>query len=74
MFPDMFNCKEGKFLKTYTVELQWGCFELVLESLGKKIQQQQLLQILENLGVFLFHIEKSILCVLIRIASMRRFY
>ena len=31
------------------------------------------LQILDNLGDFLFYIENGVLCVLIRIASMRRF-
>ena len=46
-----------------------GCFEHVLESLEKN-------PIAADLGsfrVFFFHVENGILCVLIRIASMRRF-
>ena len=62
-----------------TVELQWlehwwhiyhGCFELVLESLGKTHP----MHICDNLGWFSFVIlVNGILFVLIRIASMRRF-
>ena len=62
-----------------TEELQWlkhgwlvyhGCFELVLESLGKKAHSCRF-GIIK--GVFIIHIENGILCVLIRIALMRRF-
>ena len=62
-----------------TVELQWlghwwlvyhGCFELVLESLWKPHP----MQICDNLGWFSFIILiNGILCVLIRVASTRRF-
>ena len=63
----------------YTEELQWrehwwlvhhDCFELVLESLGKKSHNCKF-EIIK--GGFLFYIENGVLCVLIRIASMRRF-
>ena len=65
--------------KLNTVELQWleyrwlvyhGCFELVLESLG-------ITHLAADLGklivIFLFYIENGTLCLLIRIASERRF-
>ena len=61
-------------------ELQWlehwwlvnhGGFEIVLESLGKISHS---CRILDSLGWFSVYIENGILCVLIRIASMRRFY
>ena len=62
---------------TNTVKLQWlehcwliyhGCFELVIEPLGKS-------PIAADSGQFrvIFYVENGILCVLIRIASMRRF-
>ena len=47
-----------------------GFFELVLESLGKKIHSCRF-EIIE--GDFPFYIENGILCVHIRIASMRQF-
>ena len=47
-----------------------GCFELVLESLGKKSDSCRF-GIMK--GDFLFYIENGIVCVLIKIASMRRF-
>ena len=62
-----------------TVELQWlehgwlvyhGCFELVLKSLGKKSHSCRIRIIWSD---FLFHYKNGILCVHIRIASMRRF-
>ena len=66
-----------------TVELQWlehrslvyhGYFELVLESLGKKSMIAADIIIFGIIwGDFLFYIDKCMLCVLIRIASMRRF-
>ena len=46
------------------------CFELILESLGKKTHSYSF-GIIK--GVLLIHIENGISCVLIRIASMRRF-
>ena len=53
-----------------TLLVYHGFFELVLGSLGKYL-------IAADLGLFrailLFYIEYGILCVLIRIASMRRF-
>ena len=64
----------------YTVERQWfehwwlvyhGCFEFVLESLGKTSQSGRFIIIW---GDFLFFYKNGILCVHIRIASMRRFY
>ena len=67
----------GNKKKQDTVDLQWlehkwlvyhGCFELVLESPGKN----PIAAHLEKFRViFLFYIENSMLCVLIRIASMR---
>ena len=46
-----------------------GCFELVLDSLDKsQISRFRIIKV-----DFLFYIENGILCVLIRIASMRRF-
>ena len=66
----------------YTVEFQWlehrwlvyhGYFELVLESQGKKSHSCRHYYIWENLGGFLFYIDNGMFCVLIRIASMRRF-
>ena len=65
-------------IEYFTVELQWlkscwpvyhGCFELVLESLGKAHScRSRMIK-----GDFLFYNENGILCVLIRIASIRRF-
>ena len=61
----------------YTLDLQWlehwwlvyhGCFEIILESLGKNTIAANL----EKLRV-IFYVENGILCVLIRIASVRRF-
>ena len=62
-----------------TVKLRWlehwwlvyhDCFELILKSLGKI----PWLHIRDKLMWFFFFIENGILCVLIRIASLRRFY
>ena len=67
----------------YTVELQWlehrwlvyhSYFELVLESLGKNSMTSADFIIFEIMqDDFLFYIDNGILCVLIRIASMRQF-
>ena len=54
-------------LRTLVARLPW-LFELVLDSLRKKSHRSRYVRIKGN-----FHIENSILCVLIRIASMRRF-
>ena len=65
-----------------TVELQWlkrrwpvyhGYFKLVLESLTKISIAADIIVFEIILGGFLFYIESGILCVLIRIASLRRF-
>ena len=62
-----------------TVDLQWpenlwlvchGCFELILESLGNI----PIAADFRYIKVIYFYIENGILCVLIRVASMRRFY
>ena len=47
-----------------------GCFELVLESLGKNPRAANLEKFRM---IFCVYIENGILCVLIRIALMRRF-
>ena len=70
-------------LKLNTVELQWvehrwlvyhGYFELVLGSLGKHSIAADVILFGIIKGDFLFYIDNVMLCVLIRIASMRRFY
>ena len=56
--------------RTPIARLPHGCIELVLGSLGKD-------PIAADLGlftvIFSFYVESGMLCVLIRIASMRRF-
>ena len=68
--------------KWVTVELQWlehwllfhhGCFELVLGSLTKNPIDADIIVFGDNFGWFAFYIDNDMLCVLIRIASMRRF-
>ena len=65
-----------------TVELRWlehrwlvyhGYFELVLESLGKNPIAADIILSGTIKGDFLFYNENGMFCVLIRIASMRRF-
>ena len=64
------------------VVLQWlehrwlvyyGYFELVHESHGKNLIAADISIFGIILGVFLFYIDNGMLCVLIGIASMRRF-
>ena len=66
----------------YTVELQWlehrwlvyhGYFELVFESLGKNPIAADISIFWIIKGDFIFYIDNGMLCILIRIASMRRF-
>ena len=59
----------SKYSRTSVARTLHDCFELVLEFLGK-IHSCRFDLIKVD---FPFYIEKSILCVLIRIASMRRF-
>ena len=78
----LLSLREDPFTLSFlnTVELQWlehwwlvyhGCIELVLESLGKKKSHSCRLRIIWS--DFLFYYKNGILCVHIRIASMRRF-
>ena len=72
----------GCFHYYYTVELQWlkhrslvyhGCFELVLVSLGRKSYTCRHYYIWDNVVWFSVSNDNGMLCVLIKIASMRRF-
>ena len=69
---DMITAYSRTFKKW--LEHRWlvyhGSFELIFESLGTKAHRCRL-GIIQC--VFVIHIENGILCVLIRIASMRRF-
>ena len=71
-----------RFLCLNTIDFQWlehrwivyhGYFELVLESLTKNPIAADIIVFEIISGGFLFYIENGMLCVLIRIASMRRF-
>ena len=75
-------CEHTTRTKLFTVKLQWlehrwlvyhGYFELVLESLGKNYIAANIIIFGIIYGDFLFNIENGKFCVLIRIASMRRF-
>ena len=65
-----------------TVELQWleqrwliyhGYFELILEFITKNPTVAEVIVFGIISGDFLFYIDNGLLCVLIRIASLRRF-
>ena len=65
-----------------TVELQWlehqwlvyhGCFERVLESLGKTPIAADIIIFRIVKDVFLFYVDDGMLCVLIRIGLLRQF-
>ena len=69
-------------ISLHTVELQWlehwwlvyhGYFELVLESLRKNPLGADIIVFVIVLGDFRFYIDNGMLCVIVRVASMRRF-
>ena len=72
----------GSKNSTTSIKLQWlehrwlvyrGYFEIVLEFLGKHHIVADIIIVGIILGDFRFHIDNDMLCVLVRIASMRRF-